>query len=127
MDAWGVALAAAFGLAVALGGSRRQQLRHWRHHPFRMSVERHLANALLSAAALLAFAGAAHMAGFPVYDVPLLGVAALVVLMVVVVGGVLAWRSHFLPLLVRYDALHQHEAVRDARLPAAKEWAEAPY
>lgn len=128
LDAWGIALAALAGLAFLMGETRRWSvLHHWRHHPFRMAIERHMANALLAAAALLGISAATHLAGVPVYGVPAMGLAAVGVFAAALVGGLFVWRGRFLGRLATYDRLHPDLAKPDARLPRIRVSVEQPY
>ncbi len=128
LDAWGLALMVVCGTALLMGETRRWSvLHHWRHHPFRMVIERHLANALLAASVLLAISAVTHLAGVPVYDVPLMGASALAVFAATLFGGVLMWRARFIDDLAAYDRDHPQLASADARLPHVKPSAELPY
>ena len=127
VDPWGVSLGIAAVAAWVLGSLRRRSiLRHWRHHPFRMAVERHVANSLIGAGCLLGVAAVAHLLGWPVYDVPLFGFSAFAILAVAIVGGQVTWRTHFLPMLARYDSAHPEVARPDLKRPRVAQPAELP-
>lgn len=113
LDAWGAALLAAAVVASLLAAIWLLQVRRWwRHHPYRLVVQGHIARGMTATAVLLAIASASHLLGWTVYALPVLGLVALALLALMV--GV--WRWGFLPGLRRYEARHPEVIAKRAKL-----------
>lgn len=116
-DLWLVILIAATAAAAVMATLWEWQLSHaWRHHPFRMTVEGHLANAAIAVAVLLGVASAAHGLGWDAWGAPLLGVIGILLLL----ATVIVRRVAFLPQMHDYEAGSPELTTPRAKLPRAQ-------
>lgn len=120
LDLWGAVLALVALLGIIVGAGWRLHLRRqWRHHPLRLRVQGHLADAVLAVAVILAIGAVAHLAAWPVWGTPLFGTAALALLGLVIVWRQLALTT-FAKNLVGYEEHYPTVAKPRAPLPQAK-------
>lgn len=122
LDSWAAILIGLTLLFALAGVLLRNTVReHWAHHPFRVTIEGHLANALLASAGGLALIALSHAVGWPIYGLPVVGLTMVVLALAVGITGGSAWWLHFRKELARYDVRHPHVAQPDAdELPQAK-------
>jgi hypothetical protein len=113
VDVWDSILLAT-ALVFALGGVSIHTwlAQRWAHHPFRVVIQGHMANALLGCAVALALIGASHFLGWPIYGLPVVGMLALMVSVGVVTWLVVDWWSYVRPELTQYET--KFPAVKEA-------------
>ena len=104
LDAWGgILVASALVLAVSALAIRSIVGHGWPHHPFRVTMRFHMANALLGCVVTVALVGVSHLLGWPVYGLPVVGDLALLLSAGVSVWLTLDWWTSLRPALKRYE------------------------